>query len=330
VDLRSQDLPDRSARAEVFEALIRSLSSDYLGALCVAQAGRERASRQHDSTNYETSERIVRTNLLLSGQWHRFLDECSAASERHEKNGTGIWLAFLQLQLAQLHAECFAFEQTLKFCEDAVRNAPLSPFYEYFVMAVRATAEAGAGLDERAMQTVGDVLEHQDTQMLLRCRWMLLLAKGEALLLRPGCLDEASQHAKRTTAFAMSTDERSWKAISLNLAARVHLARNEYDDAVRSIEAALELIDSRDAPSFAWRVLATASSVYQGTNQNDRANRCRAEATLIIKRLQGELRTSPDLAARFGEGATALVRGTASQQRTCQREVCLGAKHFIA
>jgi tetratricopeptide (TPR) repeat protein len=307
--IRSIDDPSRSGRVEVAEAVVRLLASDYSGALAAAEAACDRTRRQRDIMRHEAAEMLVRSSLLSLGHWRRLLEESALAMERFEKNGTLTWLTIARLQLAQLDLECLDFQGALRICESAVSSVPSTPYFATLILAIRACAEAGAGHTERAVRTAEAAFQYDDADILLRCRWMLRYAEAEAAQREDGCSDLALSKAERLVEFARTTGETSWKAISFQHGARVHLFRGDHDQAMRSAESALDLISAPVLPSAAWRTLCTAATAHEARGQTEFANKLRSDATQIIGQLLLELNAAPELAATLQRGSDAMLCG---------------------
>jgi hypothetical protein len=123
-------------------------------------------------------------------------------------------------------------------------------------------------------------------QFFLHWRWRMQAVLGtiEALL-RAGDVASARREAKGFLESARSVAEPNMRARAWEISARVATAGNDLDEAVRSIENALLILDKFEIPVAAWRVHRTAWLVFLAAGERERADKSRASAIEVIMRL---------------------------------------------
>ena len=98
---------------------------------------------------------------------------------------------------------------------------------------------------------------------------------------------------------ARSVAEPNMRARAWEIRARVAKAANDFDEAVRCIEAALPILDKFEIPVAAWQVHRTAWQVFAGEGDRERLDQSRAPAIEVIMRLADSFEQGDPLIESF-------------------------------
>jgi hypothetical protein len=119
----------------------------------------------------------------------------------------------------------------------------------------------------------------------------LWLAKEDLSLARP--------QAQRLLDAALATEERTWQALAWEVNARVALLESGTKRAAECIETALSVIRGFEAPLAAWRVHATAASLYDREKNRELADQHRDLSRATIEQLANSMAPESSLRKTF-------------------------------
>ena len=117
------------------------------------------------------------------------------------------------------------------------------------------------------------------------------LAKGDLAQARP----EAELFLKLT----MSTEERTWRALALEANARVAVEEGDLSRGQHWVTQALQAMEGFEVPLAAWRVLGTASAIYELMREPGPADRYRELSRAIIMKLANSMPVEEPLRKKF-------------------------------
>jgi len=249
------------------------------------------------------SEMILPWTLLFSGQWGDALRRIEDEMIIVEKNADHYRWQTLRLWQAWVHLKAMDFTGVLNICQSLIPilDAPTSTAWRRLTQTFAGMAEMGLGSFNRALTyflTVRDDVNRSAVTFDWYCQLLLGLGFAE-LWLAKGDLVRAREEAQRLLNRTLSTAERTWQALALEVNTRIALAAKEVDQAQDYMCEALEKMQGFDLPIAEWVVHATAADMYECMGRSELAERHSGMSRSTIERLAMSLQADNALRRTF-------------------------------
>jgi len=309
-----QQLRHQRARAELAQesvvyGVIQWASAEYsesyafvsqgLSALAEALAGQN----PYLSIAYQKGQFYLPRALLFNGEWGRALEVLDASIEVAEKNGDSFPAQMLCLSRSWVHFHAMDFEEVVATSEpvESVGDRFGGSYLVRLSRLLSGSAHIGLGNYARAAETLSKTREEMNSHPIVLdwCFRLPLQAALSELWLMTGDLAQAQDDASAYLNLAFSTDDYTYRALAAEVSARVALAQSRVPAAHEFVLQGLRTLDERHVPLAAWRVHATAASVFAALEQIDLARKHRQMAREAILSLADSLGSRPMLRDSF-------------------------------
>jgi DNA-binding winged helix-turn-helix (wHTH) protein len=273
--------------------------SDGLGALSEALAGQN----PYLSIAYQKGQFYLPRALLFRGEWGKALQVLDVSIELADKNGDSFPAQMLRLSRSWIHFHAMDFEEVLA-ARELVESAGDRFGGSYLVRLGRllsGSADIGLGNYERATETLMMARDEMNSHPIVLdwCFRLPLQAALSELWLLSGNLAQAREEASVYLNIALSTDDYTYRALAMEVNARVAMAQEEMSVARDLISRGIQTVEERDVPLATWRVHAAAASFFEVSGQTVLAQRHRQIAKDAILSLADSLGPRHTLKAKF-------------------------------
>jgi DNA-binding winged helix-turn-helix (wHTH) protein/tetratricopeptide (TPR) repeat protein len=279
------------------------LQSDYRRGCRGAREGMRLALEVGDAFEYLLCQFFLGWGLLHLGEWGGMARVVEEGTRMAEKNGHRLWATLFRLETAWLNEQAFDFATAAALCERALREAREAQHAHGEMVSLVLLGAAHLGLQEpgRARHYLGEAgAPDERGRALMDFSWQMPLS---ALLsdawLALGDAERARAEAERVLALAAEPGERTYLALGYRAVARAAAALGDGEGAVRAARAALAAVEGVEAPAAAWRVHLSAAEILGPSAGAAAAQRHRARAAALLRRLAGSLETAPSLRRSF-------------------------------
>jgi len=297
----------------------RFLEARYEEAVAACDEGFELALAAGDAFEWLLATFFRGWALLHAGRWHELLETLARGLAMAEKNGHRSWSMLYRLERAQLAVAALDFECARKFAAGVLAAAVESPEPSGQVLFHGRIALAQALVGLARLDEARDVLaevEHGLAQKGSLMDWMLYLplrlCEAECLLAR-GDLDGARARTEELMARATQSGERTYRALALDLSARIEARAGRHALAREALRLALAESEARDLPLARLRVLRTA---LEHAAEDSERERLAGQAAALVQRLSDELGADPALRENFLQQAPKATKAPARRKRT--------------
>jgi tetratricopeptide (TPR) repeat protein len=187
-----------------------------------------------------------------------------------EKNANTQGSVLCHLALGWLHAEALDFERAKKCCEE-VLNAEVETNPFTFFIGRNLMAKACIGLRDYP----GALAQFHDIQGRIDADGVGMdsticphfYSNFCQYWLETGDLARAREQAARLYEISALPAERTYLALSHSLLAKIAMAERKFDEAKAHVLKAVSIVEQSNLPLAAWRVYATAATLYDGTGE---------------------------------------------------------------
>ncbi|NVN10100.1 ATP-binding protein [Nguyenibacter vanlangensis] len=273
-----------------------------------------------DLADFEMAGALVAANKLFLGQWGNAIDELLAELAIAKKNENPHRTMWVHCTLSWVHLHALDYRGALEigkagasfFQDESAELTGLAtgvPALLHAALICMGSAAAALGNVESATRFLNAAMRDIAEQpVIIDWYWHMQLDLGLTTLhLHTNKLEEAQASAERLYASAISTDERTWRALACETLARVALAKDEIGQASVHIAEAIAELENFDGPIAAWRVHATAARTHHLSGRGAAAEVHLVEARRIVAQLSRSLTRHPDLQRGFMQSAEVLA-----------------------
>lgn len=259
--------------------LLANQSSRYRLACRIAEDALQASEGLCDSHGFALLQLSRIWALIHLGQWGKALSELETGASNAIKNGDNFGARICWLLKAWLHTEALDFEAAHKYCVQMSKASAQDPdpVTQYLYPIVLARAYQGLGERSKALACYGEIdreLERAESCVDWHFRLIFHQAFGDfCLTLRDA--QGARKQAAHLCEKAGRTPDPCYVALGHRLLAEIAVMEEEWEAARVHLAIAAHIIETRDVPLAAWRVLATAERLYRQRGERTTAERNR-------------------------------------------------------
>jgi DNA-binding winged helix-turn-helix (wHTH) protein len=324
--LRPQHDRTELARQSIEYGMIQWASSEYLESYqCISEGlgSLSEALAAHNpcfSIAYQKAQFYLPRALLFSGQWGKALEALDRSIELADRNGDSFPAQMLRLSRSWIHFHAMDFEEVLATSEQmgSVAGRFGGSYLVRLSRLLSGSADIALGNYERASETLMTAREEMNSHAIVLdwCFRLPLQAALSELSLLCGKLTNAREDATCYLNLALSTEDYTYRALAAEVSARVALAHKDLSAAQNFIFEGIRAIEERDVPLAAWRVHATAASLFATAGQDALAQKHRQAAKLSILALADSIGPEHALREKF-LSAPAIISVLKEDEEAC-------------
>jgi len=278
--IRRHGDPDRTSYHEVWYAHLQSLQGEYQHALDTAEAGMPKLNEPASLVAYVLALSSKAIALLHLGRMGEALTTLHTAQATGEKDSNTLWL--FTFREAWLRTLVFDFEGVRSLCDQVMSATPTYLSGQPQAMALMASGYAAlAGGDhDRAMQCFREMRDREIAhKFFLHWYWRMRADLGLAdVYLQMGEINDARREADRFLQSALATADPNLQLLAWDLLTRVSMARNDLRSGKEFLHNAFAILAKFNVPVSAWRLHSTAWEFETRNNNQEAAEKHRAEA----------------------------------------------------
>ena len=232
--------------------------------------------------------------LLYAGELGRSLELFRLGVGALLGNGDLGRAATLQFYEALGHVHIQDFTAAAALCQSAVEyttkgaDAPrLTPNEGQMEYAVRGLAALGQGQPAAAMAWFARATEQGDKRRTVSSwHWGMLTAWGMTdACLASGQMEPARRHGAELLELSLATQERTWRALARETAARLALADRDWPRVASHLDAAWAQTAPGELPLVQWRLYAVAAALHARQGDDAAAGLARQARTEALDAL---------------------------------------------
>ena len=254
---------------------LRSLRSDYDGAVETAEEAARLGLQTGDAHSYLMAQYFEAWALLHAGRWAEMGRILDHGLEMAERNEHARWAVLFGLQLGWLHEQCFDFETALQMCTQAYKQAVeiKHPYTELLGLILMGLANLGLENRAEAFRCLSAAVDRFQRERILM-DWVLQIPLHHAFSrywLAEGNPGEARHHADRVCELSSQPGEKTYLALGHLMNAEIAKWEQDSAAAQAAVARALGVIEGNHVPLAKWRVHGAAASLCQRTNRTEEA-----------------------------------------------------------
>ena len=244
---------------------------------------------------------LLACNLVFLGQLGEALDILEESIDNARKNEAQQRLLMTTVFKAWVHLIVMDYQGVREMCSRVLPLLTHSFMLDrrYIAERLDSAAELGMGNHEAAlnkMLALRDAIDRRPVNLSWYWRMPLQLDITEAWL-ASGNLAQARAEANRSLDVTLAAADRTWQELAWEGSARVALLQEDRTRAERDLEKALAAMQGFDVPLAAWRVHATAASVFR--EDSGRRRQHLESARAVVQRIAASLESRPALRQTF-------------------------------
>ncbi len=302
----SAELP---AYYEILYAHVQCVQGDYEGACRTAKAGIPRSLENGGLVVYLSAHSSLAHALFHLGRWGELLAVVSEALGIAEKNGNAPWTGIFRATLGWLRFQAGDLEGAYRISEELLRSNTEEPAGQVRTMATVTSGYLwlARGVPAQALQCFRRVCGREvHPRFFLDWYWRLVGRLGLCQAwIAAGEPAKAAGEAEPALQTALSTADSALKALAWEVQARIAQCEQDLERAEKYVNNALYALGPAGIPYAAWRVHATAATLYRTKGNPAMAGQFRESSAAILQRLadsipEGEALRESLLAAAAG------------------------------
>lgn len=263
--------------------------------------------------------------LLHTGQLGELVVTLRTLIDDAAKNGNKLWFCAFSGMEAWLRTLAFDFQGARKLCDTVLPMCTGNPGRTPRAVTLLSAGDADLGLgnNQEAVRCFSEVKSMTNEKFYMYWFWRMRSALGLARTwLESGNITSARREADCFLQTALSTADPNMQALAWEMKTRVAIAEKDWALAGESIQAALAVLKERQVPVSAWCVHSTAWEFYQLQNNDESAERHRAQAEAGIQALARSFSEQEPLRAIFlaADPVSRILRAAASRKTNVARE----------
>lgn len=232
-------------------------------------------------------------SLLFLGEWGEAWREIATGMAIAEKNHDPNRLESVRLQLAWLHLMALDYAGAVSIARSVLESQtdPTRVVPRRVAKVLAGAAEAGLGHENEALALLLETRHEMDKQAVIRDHhWRMMLESSLAdMWLAKDDLRQARVHADAFVAASLKTADRTWKALGLELMARIDIVSNDLARAQENLQKAFATMEDHEVPLAGWRVHATAAELRERQGRYEQAEEHRERSAEVIRALANSL-----------------------------------------